>query len=130
LGTATNPKPKIAFLFLTNSDLSFAPFLEKFFHGNRHLYNIYVHTDQIPYPSSNLLRKQSKEKTQLSVEPTRLPKNSPNRKAKPNQWKGKGEKKKIRRRRRRVRERERERRGEWREKEEKRWKKVRERSIK
>jgi hypothetical protein len=94
LGTATNPKPKIAFLFLTNSDLSFAPFLEKFFHGNRHLYNIYVHTDQIPYPSSNLLRKQSKEKTQLSVEPTRLPKNSPNRKAKPNQWKGKGEKKK------------------------------------
>jgi len=40
------------------------------------------------------LRKQSKEKTQLPVEPTRLPKNSPNRKAKPNQWKGKGEKKK------------------------------------
>jgi len=35
------------------------------------------------------LRKQSKEKTQLPVEPTRLPKNSPNRKAKPNQWKGK-----------------------------------------
>jgi len=66
------------------------------------------------------LRKQSKEKTQLPVEPTRLPKNSPNKKAKPNQWKGKGEKKKIkikknkknkkksrRRRRRRVRERER-----------------------
>jgi hypothetical protein len=115
LGTATNPKPKIAFLFLTNSDFSFAPFLEKFFHGNCHLYNIYVHADpsvkitppggvfqgrfcvhtnQIPYPSSNLLRKQSKEKTQLPVEPTRLPKNSPNKKAKPNQWKGKGEKKK------------------------------------
>ncbi|KAE8037972.1 hypothetical protein FH972_010520 [Carpinus fangiana] len=45
LGTATNPKPKIAFLFLTNSDLSFAPLWEKFFHGNRHLYNIYVHAD-------------------------------------------------------------------------------------
>jgi hypothetical protein len=113
LGTATNPKPKIAFLFLTNSDLSFAPFLEKFFHGNRHLYNIYVHTDQIPYPSSNLLRKQSKEKTQLSVEPTRLPKNSPNRKAKPNQWKGKGEKKKNKKEKEKsTRERERERRGE------------------
>jgi hypothetical protein len=49
------------------------------------------------------LQKQSKEKTQLPVEPTRLPKNSPNRKAKPNQWKGKGEKR--RRRRRRVQER-------------------------
>jgi hypothetical protein len=45
LGIATNPKPKIAFLFLTNSDLSFAPLWEKFFHGNRHLYNIYVHAD-------------------------------------------------------------------------------------
>ncbi|KAG6630782.1 glycosyltransferase BC10-like [Carya illinoinensis] len=45
LGTNTNPKPKIAFLFLTNSDLSFAPLWEKFFHGNRHLYNIYVHAD-------------------------------------------------------------------------------------
>uniref|UniRef100_A0A2N9ET80 Uncharacterized protein n=1 Tax=Fagus sylvatica TaxID=28930 RepID=A0A2N9ET80_FAGSY len=31
LGTATNPKPKIAFLFLTNSDLSFAPLWNKFF---------------------------------------------------------------------------------------------------
>jgi hypothetical protein len=126
LGTATNPKPKIAFLFLTNSDLSFAPFLEKFFHGNRHLYNIYVHADpsvkitppggvfqgwfcvhadQIPYPSSNLLRNQSKEKTQLPVEPTRLPKNSPNRKAKPNQWKGKGEKKKKKKKEKSTRER-------------------------
>uniref|UniRef100_A0A2N9IIN0 Uncharacterized protein n=1 Tax=Fagus sylvatica TaxID=28930 RepID=A0A2N9IIN0_FAGSY len=48
LGTATNPKPKIAFLFLTNSDLSFAPLWNKFFNtttNNKHLYNIYIHTD-------------------------------------------------------------------------------------
>ncbi|KAB1225442.1 hypothetical protein CJ030_MR1G019324 [Morella rubra] len=45
LGTATNPKPKIAFLFLTNSDLSFAPLWEKFFRGHEHLYNIYIHAD-------------------------------------------------------------------------------------
>ncbi|KAJ8900098.1 hypothetical protein K2173_024214 [Erythroxylum novogranatense] len=42
-----NPTPKIAFLFLTNSDLSFAPLWERFFDGNAHLYNIYVHAD--PY---------------------------------------------------------------------------------
>lgn len=45
LGTAINPDPKIAFLFLTNSDLTFAPLWEKFFHGNQHLYNIYIHAD-------------------------------------------------------------------------------------
>uniref|UniRef100_A0A2N9IPK7 Uncharacterized protein n=1 Tax=Fagus sylvatica TaxID=28930 RepID=A0A2N9IPK7_FAGSY len=48
LGTATNPKPKIAFLFLTNSDLSFAPLWNKFFNtttNNKHLYNIYIHPD-------------------------------------------------------------------------------------
>ncbi|KAF8403387.1 hypothetical protein HHK36_011489 [Tetracentron sinense] len=49
LGT-TNPQPKIAFLFLTNSDLSFAPLWERFFQGNQHLFNIYIHAD----PSSNL----------------------------------------------------------------------------
>ncbi|OIW16816.1 hypothetical protein TanjilG_06856 [Lupinus angustifolius] len=45
--TATNPKPKIAFLFLTNSNLSFAPLWEKFFSSdnNRHLFNIYIHAD-------------------------------------------------------------------------------------
>ncbi|KAE9592405.1 hypothetical protein Lal_00028354 [Lupinus albus] len=45
--TATNPKPKIAFLFLTNSNLSFAPLWEKFFSddNNRHLFNIYIHAD-------------------------------------------------------------------------------------
>nr|DAD28987.1 TPA_asm: hypothetical protein HUJ06_030455 [Nelumbo nucifera] len=44
LGT-TNPPPKIAFLFLTNSDLFFAPLWEKFFDGNQHLFNIYIHAD-------------------------------------------------------------------------------------
>ncbi|OMO75384.1 Glycosyl transferase, family 14 [Corchorus capsularis] len=44
LGTV-NPKPKIAFLFLTNSDLVFAPLWQRFFQGNDHLFNIYVHAD-------------------------------------------------------------------------------------
>ncbi|XP_042490562.1 glycosyltransferase BC10-like [Macadamia integrifolia] len=44
LGT-TNPAPKIAFLFLTNSELVFAPLWESFFKGNEHLYNIYIHAD-------------------------------------------------------------------------------------
>uniref|UniRef100_A0A5B6ZJ88 Core-2/I-branching beta-1,6-N-acetylglucosaminyltransferase family protein n=1 Tax=Davidia involucrata TaxID=16924 RepID=A0A5B6ZJ88_DAVIN len=46
---ATNPRPKIAFLFLTNSDLHFAPLWESFFNGSKrkqqHLYNIYIHAD-------------------------------------------------------------------------------------
>lgn len=47
LGTHTNPKPKIAFLFLTNSDLTFSPLWEKFFdqNKNKHLFNIYIHAD-------------------------------------------------------------------------------------
>ena len=45
LATTTNPKPKIAFLFLTNSNLSFAPLWEKFFAGHHHLFNIYIHAD-------------------------------------------------------------------------------------
>ncbi|XP_042511566.1 glycosyltransferase BC10-like [Macadamia integrifolia] len=44
LGT-TNPPPKIAFFFLTNSDLTFAPLWERFFKGNEHLYKIYIHAD-------------------------------------------------------------------------------------
>ncbi|OVA17129.1 Glycosyl transferase [Macleaya cordata] len=44
LGT-TNPPPKIAFLFLTNSDLTFAPLWERFFKGNERLFNIYIHAD-------------------------------------------------------------------------------------
>ncbi|XVF24611.1 hypothetical protein REPUB_Repub13aG0142200 [Reevesia pubescens] len=43
--STTNPKPKIAFLFLTNSDLVFAPLWQRFFQGNDHLFNVYVHTD-------------------------------------------------------------------------------------
>ncbi|XP_047316673.1 glycosyltransferase BC10-like [Impatiens glandulifera] len=43
---STNAKPKIAFLFLTNSDLQFAPLWEKFFkNGSKDLYNIYIHAD-------------------------------------------------------------------------------------
>ncbi|XP_059665868.1 glycosyltransferase BC10-like [Cornus florida] len=48
----TNPNPKIAFLFLTNTDLHFAPLWERFFQGNENLYNIYVHAD----PSAKLTR--------------------------------------------------------------------------
>ncbi|KAG6556560.1 hypothetical protein Mapa_001501 [Marchantia paleacea] len=36
-------KPKIAFMFLTAGSLPLAPVWEKFFEGNRRLYNIYVH---------------------------------------------------------------------------------------
>ncbi|KAG7556046.1 Glycosyl transferase family 14 [Arabidopsis suecica] len=41
-----NPKLKIAFLFLTNSDLHFAPIWDRFFSGHsKSLYNVYVHAD-------------------------------------------------------------------------------------
>lgn len=46
----SNARPKIAFLFLTNSDLVFAPVWSQFFSGNERLYNIYVHAD----PSAKL----------------------------------------------------------------------------
>ncbi|KAK4337711.1 hypothetical protein RND71_042198 [Anisodus tanguticus] len=49
LGT-TNPRLKIAFLFLTNTDLHFAPLWERFFTGHGDLFNIYIHAD----PSSNV----------------------------------------------------------------------------
>lgn len=39
------PQPKVAFLFLTNSDLVFAPLWEKFFAGHHGLLNLYVHAD-------------------------------------------------------------------------------------
>ncbi|GER28879.1 Core-2/I-branching beta-1,6-N-acetylglucosaminyltransferase family protein [Striga asiatica] len=42
--------PKIAYLFLTNTDLHFAPLWDLFFRGNEALYNIYVHAD----PSSGV----------------------------------------------------------------------------
>lgn len=47
---STNPRPKIAFLFLTNSDLTFFPLWQKFFGGHDDLYNVYVHAD----PSSGI----------------------------------------------------------------------------
>ena len=37
--------PKVAFLFLTRWDLPMAPLWDKFFHGHRGRYNVYVHTD-------------------------------------------------------------------------------------
>ncbi|XP_009609941.1 glycosyltransferase BC10 [Nicotiana tomentosiformis] len=49
LGT-TNPRRKIAFLFLTNTDLHFAPLWERFFAGHEDSFNIYVHAD----PSSKV----------------------------------------------------------------------------
>ncbi|KAF4360276.1 hypothetical protein F8388_020567 [Cannabis sativa] len=52
LSTGSNPKRKIAFLFLTNSDLHFSPLWDQFFKGNSHLYNIYVHAD----PTVNVTR--------------------------------------------------------------------------
>ncbi|KAF7823172.1 glycosyltransferase BC10-like [Senna tora] len=51
--TSKNPKLKVAFLFLTNSDLHFAPLWDLFFDGaSTNLYNIYVHAD----PSVNVTR--------------------------------------------------------------------------
>ncbi|KAL0401456.1 UNVERIFIED_CONTAM: Glycosyltransferase BC10 [Sesamum latifolium] len=46
----TNPRPKIAFLFLTNTNLHFVPLWELFFKNNEALYNIYIHAD----PSSKI----------------------------------------------------------------------------
>lgn len=48
----TNPKPKIAFLFLTNTDLHFAPLWDRFFEGNEALFNVYVHADPSQSPPS------------------------------------------------------------------------------
>ncbi|KAL5198762.1 hypothetical protein ABZP36_002274 [Zizania latifolia] len=42
--------PKVAFLLLTNSDLSFAPLWERFFEGHGDRLNVYVHAD----PAANL----------------------------------------------------------------------------
>ncbi|XP_030551079.2 glycosyltransferase BC10-like [Rhodamnia argentea] len=44
LGSRTS-RPKIAFLFLTNSDLYFSPLWEEFFSGHSRFYNIYIHAD-------------------------------------------------------------------------------------
>ncbi|XP_060173141.1 glycosyltransferase BC10-like [Lycium barbarum] len=46
LGSTTIHRPKIAFLFLTNSDLHFQSLWNKFFNlSDPHLYNIYIHAD-------------------------------------------------------------------------------------
>ncbi|KAG0483726.1 hypothetical protein HPP92_011810 [Vanilla planifolia] len=37
--------PKIAFMFLINSDIAFAPLWERFFLGHERLFNVYVHAD-------------------------------------------------------------------------------------
>lgn len=37
--------PKIAFMFLINSDITYAPLWERFFRGHEQLYNVYVHAD-------------------------------------------------------------------------------------
>uniref|UniRef100_A0A0D9WVN6 Uncharacterized protein n=1 Tax=Leersia perrieri TaxID=77586 RepID=A0A0D9WVN6_9ORYZ len=47
----TSLPPKVAFLFLTNSDLTFAPLWEKFFAGNADKLTVYIHAD----PSSSNL---------------------------------------------------------------------------
>ncbi|KAL6880199.1 hypothetical protein ACP4OV_011764 [Aristida adscensionis] len=55
-GAAAGP-PKVAFLFLTNSDLTFAPLWERFFRGHEGQFSVYVHADpaarlrQPPTPS-------------------------------------------------------------------------------
>ncbi|CAD6221141.1 unnamed protein product [Miscanthus lutarioriparius] len=43
--------PKVAFLFLTNSDLTFAPLWERFFAGHESRLSVYVHAD----PAARLL---------------------------------------------------------------------------
>lgn len=43
-GAAVAP-PKVAFMFLTNSDLTFAPLWERFFAGHAGRFNVYVHAD-------------------------------------------------------------------------------------
>ncbi|KAM7258944.1 hypothetical protein ACFE04_014685 [Oxalis oulophora] len=49
--SSTHPKLKIAFLFLTNTELHFSPLWDKFFRkANRNSYNIYIHAD----PTANI----------------------------------------------------------------------------
>ncbi|CAN8254708.1 unnamed protein product [Cochlearia groenlandica] len=53
------PTPKIAFLFLTNSDLTFLPLWESFFQGHEDLYNAYIHSDPSASVSVSPLRDSS-----------------------------------------------------------------------
>ncbi|KAG2371569.1 uncharacterized protein HKW66_Vig0217430 [Vigna angularis] len=51
--SSKNPSLKIAFLFLTNTDLHFSPLWDLFFHDTpSNLFNIYIHAD----PSVNITR--------------------------------------------------------------------------
>ncbi|KAK8469627.1 hypothetical protein PHAVU_005G118301 [Phaseolus vulgaris] len=51
--SSKNPSLKIAFLFLTNTDLHFSPLWDLFFHDTpSYLFNIYIHAD----PSVNITR--------------------------------------------------------------------------
>ncbi|XP_076899127.1 glycosyltransferase BC10-like [Bidens hawaiensis] len=51
---STNSKPTIAFLFLTNTHLHFAPLWQRFFSPNYpDLYNVYVHADPTVKPYIN-----------------------------------------------------------------------------
>ncbi|KAJ1702675.1 hypothetical protein LUZ63_002454 [Rhynchospora breviuscula] len=59
--TSSFRQPKIAFLFLTNTDLYFAPLWEKFFQNNTNLFNIYIHLDpsaQLEKPLTGLFANQ------------------------------------------------------------------------
>jgi hypothetical protein len=47
----TTEPPKVAFLFLTNSDLTFVPLWQRFFAGHADRFNVYVHAD----PSMRML---------------------------------------------------------------------------
>ncbi|EEF48671.1 conserved hypothetical protein [Ricinus communis] len=73
LSSSRKPKLKIAFLFLTNSDLYFAPLWDKFFKSHEHLYNIYVHAD----PSVNITRPAGVFKTHLMSNAKRTYRASP-----------------------------------------------------
>ncbi|XP_050224359.1 glycosyltransferase BC10-like [Mercurialis annua] len=56
--SSPSPKLKIAFLFLTNTDLYFSPLWTQFFNsGQQHLYNIYIHAD----PSVNITRPNARD---------------------------------------------------------------------
>ncbi|CAH8385236.1 unnamed protein product [Eruca vesicaria subsp. sativa] len=58
--------PKIAFLFLTNSDLTFLPLWERFFQGHEDRYNAYIHSDPsftISLPSSSTFKLIPSKKT-------------------------------------------------------------------
>uniref|UniRef100_A0A0E0RK44 Uncharacterized protein n=1 Tax=Oryza rufipogon TaxID=4529 RepID=A0A0E0RK44_ORYRU len=67
------PQPKVAFLFLTNSDLVFSPLWEKYFAGNHHLLNLYIHADPsaaVDLPATASFRGHRQQWRLASNEPT------------------------------------------------------------